>query len=209
MEGLCMKKNLMKIIGICFILVLFITQFFLETKYLMAQSEPKGASMENEDNNISINYTILGKYIHKYLGIELNNLVWKYLDKDNRTEQENNKMINAAHASLYHWSEVGKPENFARGEWLVSHVYSVLNRPEPALYHAKNCMNITKESDLVDFDLAYAYEAMARAYAANENKKEYDKYIKLAEEAGNKIKEVEDRKIFFSDFQAQPWYGMK
>jgi len=41
-------------------------------------------------------------------------------------------MIHAAHASRFHWGEIGKPINLGRGEWQISRVYSVLNRPESA-----------------------------------------------------------------------------
>ncbi|KPL03043.1 MAG: hypothetical protein AMJ90_04185 [candidate division Zixibacteria bacterium SM23_73_2] len=141
--------------------------------------------------------------------VKLNNLVWSFLGKEERTAQEDEEMIHAAHASLYHWSVVGKAVNLQRGQWLVSRVYSVLNRPEPALYHAKKCMELTQAHNFVDFDLAFAYEAMARAYACSGNKSECEKYIKLTEEAGEKIEKKEDKKYFFSDFEKGPWYDMK
>ncbi len=141
--------------------------------------------------------------------VTLNNLVWSLLEKKERTTQEDEEMIHAAHASLYHWSVVGKAVNLQRGQWLVSRVYSVLNRPEPALYHAQKCMELTQAHNFVDFDLAYAYEAMARAHACSGNKSECEKYIKLTEEAGEKIEKKEDKKYFFSDFEKGPWYEMK
>lgn len=146
---------------------------------------------------------------HKKFAIDMNNLVWNLLGKEKRTDKDNETMINAAHASCYHWSKVGTEINLQRGEWLISHVYANLNRPEPALYHARKCMELTEQNDFVDFDLAYAYEAMARALASASEKKECMKYIELAEEAGKKIEKKEDRKLFFSDFETGPWYGMK
>ena len=44
-------------------------------------------------------------------------------------------------SSQYHWREVGGPPE-TRGEWLVSHVYAVLGRPEPALDHARRCLEL-------------------------------------------------------------------
>jgi hypothetical protein len=145
---------------------------------------------------------------HKIFAVELNNLVWEFLGKENRTSQEDEKMIHAAHASCYHWSIIGAPINLQRGEWLISHVYAYLNRAEPAVHHAKKCMELTEEHGFKDFDLAYAYEAMARAFASAENKEESAKYIALAREAGSKIEGKKDKELFFSDFKAGPWYGM-
>lgn len=47
---------------------------------------------------------------------------------------------------------------------------------------------------------------MARAYAVAEKKTECEKYIALAKEAGEQIKEKEDRDIFFSDHKTVPSY---
>ncbi|MDD3627014.1 MAG: hypothetical protein PHV06_06805 [bacterium] len=55
----------------------------------------------------------------------------------------------------------------------------------------------------------YAYEAFARAYAISGEKVECQKYSNLAEESGQKIKEKEDKDIFFSDLNSGPWNNMK
>jgi hypothetical protein len=54
-------------------------------------------------------------------------------------------------------------ENLARGEWLCSRVYSVLGRAEAALWHAQRCLDHCEAAGIGDWDLAYAYEALARA----------------------------------------------
>ncbi len=146
---------------------------------------------------------------HKKFAIECNNEVWGLLTRESRTEQEDENMIHAAHASHYHWSKIGKPINIQRGYWLISHVYAVLNKPDQALHHAKKCLSLTEKHGFVDFDMAYAYEAMARANAAAGNESEATKYLKMARDAAEKIKVEEDRQLFNSDLKAGPWYGVK
>jgi hypothetical protein len=138
---------------------------------------------------------------HKKFAVDLFNLTWSLLDKKNRTKDEDDKMIHAAHASRFHWGEIGAPLHFERGEWQISRAYSVLKRSEPALYHAKRCLEICKENNIRDFDIAFAYEAMARACAIAGNKIECEKYTKLAREAGEQIKKKEDRDYFFSELK--------
>jgi hypothetical protein len=128
------------------------------------------------------------------------------MDKKERTKEEDDKMVHAAHASRFHWGEIGKPVHFERGEWQISRVYSVLNRPQPALYHAKRCLEICKENNIGDWDIAFAYEAMARAYVVAGEKTESEKYIKLAKEAGEQIKEKEDKDLFINDLKTVPGY---
>ena len=135
---------------------------------------------------------------HKKFAVELFNLTWSLLDKKDRTSQEADKMIHAAHASRFHWGEIGKPVHFERGEWQISRVYSVLNRPEPALYHAQRCLKICEENNIGDFDIAFAYEAMARAYAVAKKKSECKKYMQLAKEAATQIEKKGDRDYFLS-----------
>jgi hypothetical protein len=140
---------------------------------------------------------------HKQFATSLFNLTWSLLDKKDRTKEDNDKMIHAAHASRFHWGEIGThtPMNLERGEWQVSRVYSVLGRSEPALYHAKNCLEICEANHIGDFDIAFAYEAMARANAVAAKKSESKKYLELAKKAGDQIKKKEDKDYFFSELQ--------
>lgn len=138
---------------------------------------------------------------HKRSAVNLFNLVWNLLDKKDRTKQEDDKMVHAAHASRFHWGEIGTPLELERGEWQISRVYAILNRPQAALYHGQRCMEICLENSIGDFDIAFAYEAMARASADAGDKKSCDKYMKLAKEAGEKIAKKEDRDYFFSELK--------
>lgn len=142
---------------------------------------------------------------HRKFAVELFNLVWSLLDKKDRTKEED-KMVHVAHASRFHWGEIGTAVEFERGEWQISRVYLVLNKPQTALYYAKRCLEICRESNIGDFDIAFAYEAMARAYAVAGKKTECEKYIQLAKDAGEQIKEKEDKDLFFSDLKTVPSY---
>lgn len=146
---------------------------------------------------------------HKHFAVKLNGLTWNLLGKSERTEEDDEKMLNVVHASMFHWLQVGKPVNFQRGDWLIARVYTVLKRTESALFHAERCNERTVELDLKDFDLAYNYEALARANALAGNKEKFEKYYKLAAEAGEKIAGKEDKKWFDQDLQSEPWFGMK
>jgi len=113
-------------------------------------------------------------------------------------------MVHMARGSRYHWEIVGTPENWAIGEWQVSHVYAVQKRPEPALFHAKRCLGICKSNEIGDFPPAYAYEALARASAISGRRKDRDRYVRLAEAAGGSIREDADRELFFRDIATVP-----
>src|SRR6266699_554760 len=134
---------------------------------------------------------------HRQMAAELFNGTWKLLSKKRRTKEETNTMIHMAHASRYHWGVVGGPKELAIGEWQISRVYAVLRRPEPALYHAQRALEICEASEIGDFPLAYAYEALARAFAIAGKSRLRTACLKLAKVAGAKIAEADERSQFF------------
>jgi hypothetical protein len=136
---------------------------------------------------------------HKALGIELFNFTWTLLDKKERSLEEDETMVHAAHASRFHWSKVGKPVNFARGDWQVSRVYSVLGRAEPALHHAQRVLAVCEEHGIGDFDLAFAHEALARAYAVFGHRTKATEHLARAKELTAAVKEADDREILEKD----------
>jgi hypothetical protein len=131
--------------------------------------------------------------------VDLFNFVWTLLEKPDRTAEDSDTMIHAAHASRYHWSLVGDAVNLARGEWQVSRVYSVLGRAEPARWHAQRCLDICQDHGIGDFDIAYAWEALARAAKVAGQDDEVNRYLAKARAAAVSIKEEDDRQQFNSD----------
>ena len=137
------------------------------------------------------------------LGVDLFNRVWTLLETPDRSLEQDDELIHAAHASRYHWGEIGTAANLGRGEWQISRVYATLGRPEPALHHARRCLAYI-ESGLgtEDWDLPFAYEALARAYAVAEEPFESRRFEQLARELGEQIADPESREMLLADLGA-------
>ena len=135
----------------------------------------------------------------RQLAVDLFNYVWTLLEKTDRTPMQDDEMLHAAHASRYHWGEVGEPVNFSRGEWQCSRVYAVLGRSEPALWHARRCLAICEEHGIGDFDIAFAWEAIARGSAVAGDRAAADAALARARELADGIAEDEDRELLESD----------
>jgi hypothetical protein len=138
------------------------------------------------------------------LAARLFNGVWDLLEKPERTTADDDTMLHMAHASRYHWGRVGKPENLARGEWQCSRVYAVLLRPEPSLHHAERVLELTQEFGLGDFDLAFAYEALARARAIGGDADGARAAAERALAAAADITDPEDRDLLLADLATIP-----
>jgi hypothetical protein len=132
---------------------------------------------------------------HRQLGVDLYNHTWTLLEKENRTRTDDDEMLNATHASAYHWSRVGGtgPEHPARSQWQISRVNAVLGRGDAAVYHAERCLEHCTQNGIGDWDLASAYEALARAHGVAGNDAEYRRYLELAREALAQIADEDDR----------------
>ncbi len=102
---------------------------------------------------------------HKKLGIDLFNATWDLIDRNDRTPAQNLEMIHAAHASAYHWIKAGGTAlNQARSQWQISRVYAILGMGNPALFHAERSLSLCTDNGIGGFDLAFGYEAVARAH---------------------------------------------
>jgi DNA-binding transcriptional MerR regulator len=136
------------------------------------------------------------------LGIDLFNKTWTLMEKADRSREDDDEMIHCVHASAYHWLHVGTPANRARSDWQCSRVYAILGRPEPALDHARRCLEIVEASpdEMEEFDLPAAYEALGRAHSVAGDLAEARRYVELGRAETAKIADEDDRGIMEADF---------
>ncbi len=148
---------------------------------------------------------------HKEFGKRFNGRVWQLLGSEERTPDEDQEMVFAAYASHYHWLQIGTEVNQQRGEWMIAHVHTVLGKTDLALKHAKRCLELTENfrEQMADFDIAYAYEGIARANALAGQRDAAKKYLALAQEAGDQIDDPESKEIFGGDIESGDWYGIR
>ncbi len=139
---------------------------------------------------------------HEKFAKDCFNQVWTLLENEDRTIEEDDEMVHAAHASRYHWGVIGEAVHRARGEWQVSRVYAELNSPEPSKYHGLRCLSLVEDNDLGAFDRAYAYEALARAASVSRNKTDRDHYLALAKGAAEGIEEDDNKKMLLDDLNS-------
>jgi hypothetical protein len=141
---------------------------------------------------------------HRQFGVDLYNYTWTLLEKADRSRDDDDEMLNATHASAYHWNHAAEtgPQNAARGHWQISRVNAVLGRGEAALYHAERCLQLCTENGIGDWDIAAAYEAVARAHKLAGDDAEFRRNLELGREALAQIANEEDREHIAEDLDA-------
>jgi DNA-binding transcriptional MerR regulator len=140
----------------------------------------------------------------RQLAIDLFNGVWRLIEQEDRTVEDDDRMLHMVHASRYHWGQVGAAANRGRGEGMCSRVYSILERPEPALYHARRYLEICQEHGIGDWDLAFAYEALARASAVAGDMEQARSWTEQALAAAEDIVEDGEREVVLADLETIP-----
>ncbi len=152
---------------------------------------------------------LLDDEAHRRLGKELFNHTWTLLEKADRTPREAGEMIHAAHASAFHWSRGGGTlANAARAEWQVSRVYAWLGRGEPALWHARRCLELAEAAAAAgvadDWDVPAALEGLARAQAVAGDRTAADATRARAREALSSVADPDDRQLIEQDLETTP-----
>ena len=82
-------------------------------------------------------------------------------------------------------------------------MYAILGKSDEALSYAQETLKITEENNLKDFDLAYAYESMARAHSIANNQSESKEWYKRAKVAGDLIANEKDKEYFLLDLNVK------
>jgi hypothetical protein len=140
----------------------------------------------------------------RQLGVELYNSSWALMERSDRTPEADDELVHHVHASMFHWLQAPEcePKHRARGEWLCSRAYTVLGRAEPAMHHARRCLELCEQhaDNVEDWDLAFAYEALARASRVTGNQDEARRYEEHGRELADRIADPEDKEIVLKDY---------
>jgi len=124
---------------------------------------------------------------------------WRLVERPSRSADEDASMIHAAHASCLLWEQVGDTVRVCRAEWLCSRAYAVLGRAGAATYHAERTLELCERHGPGDVDLAYAYEALARAHRLSGRVDEASEALRMARTIGSRIADAGEREMFESD----------
>lgn len=157
-----------------------------------------------------VNKDALLEQNHRFFAVETNNLAWDYISKPAKLSiDEEEEMLSAAFASLFHWSAVGQPINRGRAYGTIARaLIKADNERMLALHYAKKYRTLCDDESAEDWDLGIAEAAIARAYGAIGNETEARRHKSLAMEAIDRIRDAEDRKIFEADMKIGPWFDV-
>lgn len=138
---------------------------------------------------------------HKSIASKCFNSAWDYVERPNRTPEDTETMIHLAHSSFWHWTQVEDhaPSNLSIGLWMLSRAYAIAELSERSVYFATRCVNVSEENKLPPFFVGYAFEALARAKALDNNKEEVTSLIDRAKLLAQEVEDDDDRELLLKD----------
>jgi hypothetical protein len=141
---------------------------------------------------------------HRYFAINANNAAWN-MSESLEDVLNHTELLDAAHASAWHWRVAGTKTNQMRSTMLLALIHARMNMGSSAWRYAELMKNyFTQNSETPEWELAFAYAIHAWAALAfgklDEYKHSYYKATKVLEA----IKDPEDLAVVLKTFNLIP-----
>jgi len=136
---------------------------------------------------------------HKFFSANCFNSAWQYIENSDRTDDEDQRMISLAHASVWHWTQRSDctANNLSIGYWQLSRVYALLGQADNAKRYAKLCLDITPDDEL--FLIGYGHEALARAEMVGGTTEKMNEHLTEAKRLADCIADAQDKELLVND----------
>lgn len=133
----------------------------------------------------------------RYFAVEANNQAWKLLESGaGKDPARVRDVVNAAHASAYHWERCGEPINALRSAYLLTSVMTAVGWSQSAMWHAQetHAMLLGLPDEVPLFDRAASLVALSQAYELAGKEEEAAVFLLDAESLAGGL-EAEDRAV--------------
>jgi hypothetical protein len=140
---------------------------------------------------------------HERFAMACNNRAWE-LAVQVRTPLQDREMLDAAHASAWHWGQIGTELNRMRATMLLAEVHALLGMGPSALALAEEMRGYFLTHECPDWELAFTHAIHAHAAHAAGRRAEYREAYGKAAAALHAIAGEEDRKIVAQTFDRIP-----
>jgi len=132
---------------------------------------------------------------HRRFAIELFNRSWDLLEQPDRSADDDAEMLAAAFGSAWHWRQVGTAENRALADHQIAKVASRAGQPALALHYARRALEAIEIGHFGHWQVAAAYEGMARACAATGDAAGRDYWVQRCTVALGAVPDAADRSV--------------
>jgi len=138
------------------------------------------------------------------LAAQANNRAWRLSELPSRSAQEDEEMLQAAHAAMYFWKIVGNANNRAHAALLVAHVYALQRLPNPARHFWAQAEPFFLQRECEPWERACATAVKANVAAASGEAETHATSYREAERLIAALPDPEDRAILNATLRVVP-----
>jgi len=142
------------------------------------------------------------------LASQPNNRAWTLAEAVSRTPEEDEEMLQAAHAAMHFWKIVGNDNNRAHAAQLVAHVYALLGLPGPAAHYLAKSQKVFFSDGAEPWEVALAHAVSANVAAAEQDAGAHREHYAKAFELVAKRPDPKTRKILEATLRVLPAPGV-
>ena len=138
---------------------------------------------------------------HEHFAAAAFHRAWELIDQADRSADDVGEMVDAAHASAWHWRyrPDRTPKTDAVAAWQLSRVYALAGDAEQAARYGRRSLDIATGADLGPFYIGYGHEALARAAAVARNAGEAQRHVTAGRAAAAEVSDADDRRLLEAD----------
>jgi hypothetical protein len=122
-----------------------------------------------------------------------NNRAWSLSEQKSRTPQEDQEMLDAAHASMHLWSSIGTARNVASAQLLLGQVHSLLENAKYALRFAQAAHAYFTSNPSEPGQVAFSHAVMAAAALSAGDTPLYETHYRAAAALLDKMPDKEEK----------------
>lgn len=138
------------------------------------------------------------------LASQANNRAWALSEQPSRTPEEDEEMLQAAHAAMYFWNIVGNANNKAHAAQLLAHAYASLKLPNPASHYLARSQPVFMADAAEPWERALAHAVAANVAAADGRAAAHAEHYRLAVEQIAALPDAEERAILEATLRVLP-----
>jgi hypothetical protein len=140
---------------------------------------------------------------HRRFAAAGNNRAWD-LSVQTRNAAEDEEMLNAAHASAWHWTKVGSELNRMRARMLLAEVHALLGFGQSALAYAEEMRAYFLAVQSPEWEVAFVHVVHAHAASTAGDTEKHQASYSLAVAALETVSNEKERGIVASTFSHVP-----
>lgn len=138
------------------------------------------------------------------LAAQANNRAWTLAEAASRSADEDEDMLQAAHAAMHFWKIVGDDKNRAHAALLLAHVYARLRLPNPAAHYFAKSRPVLRSDQAEPWERALAHAVAANVAAARGDAAASAEHRRLAAEGAASLPDPGERSVIEAALRVLP-----